>query len=1397
MKLTKQTEAELLKAYYSFWESNLSADMEKFSSYLVDDFSIIGSANGEVFFSREDAVKFYTATADEMRGKAELRNRKVSAQPLDTNSAIVREESDLYVLIGNEWTFYGHARISCVIKNIDGVWKAVHQHASFPDHRTEADQQLASEKIEKENLELREAVKRRTVELESKNRELEIETALERVRARTMAMQYSTELSDVVYVLYKQMQQLGFDYGACTITLMNETTGDTDWWMAGFSDLEYPDCYHVNYFDHPGYKAVLKAWKQKEKFAAIEIKGASKRAYDNIIFTQTGFSKLADHIKTMMASLDSVIYSMAYMKYGALSFGPTAITDSQKHILQKFTEVFEQTYTRFLDLQKAEAQAREAEIELALERVRARAMAMQESDDLKSVVKELYEQLRQLGFKWGAASITIMDEATGDFDWWLEGFEDGYELPEKYHVPYFNHNGHNQQLEQWKAGSNYAVIEISGADKKLYDNYYFFQTDFSHAPERSKNLMMSQEAVIFSMAYTRYGALSWSPTKLDDQQAIVLQRMAKVFEQTYTRFLDLQKAEAQAREAQIEAALERVRSKTMAMQQSSQLREIVATILEQLQKLGFTYGACSIVIMDKLTGDMVWWISGFEKEYPASYHIPFFEHPFYLAQLSNWKEEKKYAVLETSGEEKKAYDKIIFSQTEFVKIPSETQMVMKGFEKIVFSNAYMKHGALSWSADYISDELASILQRFAGVFEQSYTRFLDLQKAEAQAREAQIESALEKIRSRSLAMHHSEELREVIAVFFEKLIELEVLLGTVGIALFDRQSKDIFSWVGNAIQSPQLVHAPYNEAMMQDENFMRDSWLAIEEKMEFVNKVYTKAQKNRYFEHLFSNNDLTRIPENAREMLSKMDNHTVCFFPNSHSALFVDSWDGKVYLDKDLNILRRAGRVFEQAYTRFLDLQKAEVQAREAKIEAALERVRSTSLAMHKSQDLSTVVYVVFSELVKLDAQLDRCLILTVNPQTLGITWYLAGKEGLLSNNGFLVPDNPHPSHQAYLNGWRTKRKRWQYLLGGEEKRQCDTYIFSQTELSHLPDFIKADMAAVEAIHLTISSDDFGCLIASSLAPLSDAHAGIVERFAVVFNQAYTRFLDLQKAEAQALRAEQDLIEIKLARKKAEDTLTELQLTQKQLIQSEKMASLGELTAGIAHEIQNPLNFVNNFSEVSTELVEEMKAELATGNQQLATEIANDLKQNLEKINHHGKRAGDIVKGMLQHSRTSSGQKELTDINALCDEYLRLSYHGLRAKDKSFNAKFETDFDSSLPKINVVPQEMGRVILNLINNAFYAVNEKAKRLPKDYEPTVIVSTRRELNKAIITVADNGDGIPAAIKDKIFQPFFTTKPTGQGTGLGLSLSYDIVKAHGGELKVETRDGEMTAFIITLL
>lgn len=384
-------------------------------------------------------------------------------------------------------------------------------------------------------------------------------------------------------------------------------------------------------------------------------------------------------------------------------------------------------------------------------------------------------------------------------------------------------------------------------------------------------------------------------------------------------------------------------------------------------------------------------------------------------------------------------------------------------------------------------------------------------------------------------------------------------------------------------------------------------------------------------------------------------------------------------------------------------------------------------------------------------------------------------------------------------------------------------YVFRQNELRPLQMFFKAFIPYVVIIIITnitmvvakdfynraesyfdtailLSVIWFGALLYSQNRQFKAAEKDRLQRQK---EDEINRAIAERKVELEVLVAERT-VELTKQKEELENTLNDLRATQEQLIHSEKMASLGELTAGIAHEIQNPLNFVNNFSEVSNELLDEMQEELEKENPAEAIEIAKNIKLNLEKIIHHGKRADSIVKGMLQHSRSNSGIMEPVEINILCDEYLRLAYHGLRAMDKSFNATLKTDFDENIGKINVVPQEMGRVILNLLTNAFYAVNEKKKQFENEsdkgiqpYIPTVTISTRKNKSNVEIKISDNGNGIPKEVVDKIFQPFFTTKPSGKGTGLGLSLSYEIItKAHGGKLMVDNTPGEGVTFSIIL-
>jgi signal transduction histidine kinase len=462
---------------------------------------------------------------------------------------------------------------------------------------------------------------------------------------------------------------------------------------------------------------------------------------------------------------------------------------------------------------------------------------------------------------------------------------------------------------------------------------------------------------------------------------------------------------------------------------------------------------------------------------------------------------------------------------------------------------------------------------------------------------------------------------------------------------------------------------------------------------------------------------------------------------------------------------------------------------REIEVEKALENVRVKALDMRNSSELSETSTILFQQLKELKIDAIRSGVGIFDDENDAIELWVTS----ISENGklFFVLDYINTGvHDVFENIIETRKSQKPFALTKLEGKDLLQYYKTMSTYAGISK--KVDNTLTEFFYSFFFSA--GTINVVTNEALTEEETGIMLRLANVFGLLYTRFLDLKKMEEQAILINEE-------KNVLETTLNNLRAAQTQLIQSEKMASLGELTAGIAHEIQNPLNFVNNFSEVNRELLEEMNEEIDKGNLDAVKVISKNVIDNEEKINHHGKRADAIVKGMLQHSRSSSSVKEPTDINALCEEYLRLAYHGIRAKDKSFNAVIKTDFDINIGKINIIPQDIGRVILNLINNAFYAVDEKKSAyayasVDNNYEPTVSVSTKKEMDKIEIKVKDNGNGIPPKVLDKIFQPFFTTKPTGQGTGLGLSLSYDIVKAHGGELEVETKENEGSEFIIRL-
>ncbi|HKJ79537.1 MAG TPA: ATP-binding protein, partial [Prolixibacteraceae bacterium] len=685
----------------------------------------------------------------------------------------------------------------------------------------------------------------------------------------------------------------------------------------------------------------------------------------------------------------------------------------------------------------------------------------------------------------------------------------------------------------------------------------------------------------------------------------------------------------------------------------------------------------------------------------------------------------------------------------------------------------------------LTEEEKQILNRFAKVFSHTYRRYQDLIKAEAQARESQIEASLERIRAKAMAMRSSKDISGATAVVFNELTRLGIEMERCGIGIFnDTPIMEIWS-TPLSQKNKQVVEVITGKIKSDIHPMIQGSYQAWKNKKDFFTYELKGAEVKKYYSLLekepgYNFPQITNLPN--RQILNS--------FSFDEGAIFV--YTKNKLPEASQKIIQRFSKVFSLTYKRYVDIINAEKQAREAIKQASLNRVRGEIASMRNTEDLKRITPVIWRELKELEVPFIRCGVFIINDETDKIKAYLSTPAGeALAVLDLKFDENKLTKNLVLFRGKNQVHKihwnkedfiRWmKSMMKSGQVQSAEKYQGSAN--------------APESLHLHFIPFKQGMMYVGNTSALSEEELGMVKLLAKSFSVAYARYEDFKNLE--------------IAKEQIEKTLDELKATQTQLVHSEKMASLGELTAGIAHEIQNPLNFVNNFSELSNELLDELKEEMENGNNDEVQELADDVIQNLKKINHHGKRAESIIKGMLLHSRGSSDQKEPTDINSLCDEYLRLSYHGFRAKDKSFNADFKFMPDESIPKLNVIPQDIGRVLLNLINNAFHVVQAPQppiggiREAQSEYKPLVIVKTSylppSEGKKEAVEfcVIDNGDGIPEKIKDKIFQPFFTTKPTGEGTGLGLSISYDIIiKGHGGELKFETKEGEGSIFIISL-
>ena len=695
-------------------------------------------------------------------------------------------------------------------------------------------------------------------------------------------------------------------------------------------------------------------------------------------------------------------------------------------------------------------------------------------------------------------------------------------------------------------------------------------------------------------------------------------------------------------------------------------------------------------------------------------------------------------------------------------------------------------------------------------------------KIEKAYRELEIEAALERLRSKSMAMRHTSELQGIVETVSQQMQRINMNInGGVFIVINDEVDPDVPIWgSGGAADYVNKAVVPFlNKPIFI---CLRD---AIKERKGFMVEKYSNEEKVEFFEHLFKHKPWNTEPkERKKHMLSLPGGYTRSLTNSVHTSIFIINNTGKVFSDEENDILIRFGKIFEQSYVRFLDLQEAEAQAKEALKQASLDRVRGKIASMRSTEDLKQIIPVIWRELTVLGIPFIRCGVFIFDEDHSMIRIYLSASEKHL----IAIYDLPYRANSFTVNVVEYWKKDTVYKEHWDQEDfiKWTHSVSEQGQIRDKKDYPGADKPP-ESLYLHLIPFEQGMLYIGNKEPLTTDEIDLSKSLAEVFSIAYARYDDFNQLEH--------------AKEKVETALIELQAAQQQLVQQEKLASLGQLTAGIAHEIKNPLNFVNNFSELSIEMVEEVIENLSvfsnelsrTGRQNLEKNIKRkpflgkvaeagegaengkeqettadisdilsilyDIETNLRKIYEHGHRADRIIKSMLQHSRESSRAVEPVNLNTLIKEFVNLSFHGMRAGEHPINVDIKLDLDQRVGEVALIAEDFSRVIVNLCNNAFDAMREKANSGGgggDNYLPLLKVRTMRRTGEVIIEVEDNGIGIPEKIRDKIMHPFFTIKKGNEGTGLGLYITNNIIKAHGGSIRVESTEGVSTMFSISL-
>ncbi len=958
--MTKKKEKLLHEAHKKYFQLIMGdLSLEQIHEIIADDVSGYGTTMDE----KISEIGRLRKMVIDQREQGEGIEKSFDVKPVnlrvspDKDMAIFNDEVKIVMQDGGKENVI-NLRLSTIYEFLDDKWKVVHLHGSTAVE-TEDDAWHLNE-WKRKSEELQKLVDEKTADLVTKNRELEIEAALERVRARAMAMQNSKELSELVDTVFIELKKLDFALTLAIINIIDEASMSNTVWAKNNEVSDAPECYYMKFEDYPFHHGMMKAWKERMTKWVYKIKGKEKSTYDDYLFNETEFKRFPDIAKDGMRSLKQYVASFTFSNFGGLqTVGEKELSEVNLDILARFGKVFDLTYTRFNDLKKAEAQAREAQIEAALERVRSRTMGMQKSEELKEVIQLVYEQFVQLNIQIEHTGFIMDYKTRDDMHIWLA---DRHEIPSEVTIPYFDCAHWNSFIEAKAKGINLITNFLDFKEKnKFYQDLFEFIPDL---PDKVKKYYLSCPGLAISTVLLDNVGLyieNFDGVPYSEEENNILMRFGKVFQQTYTRFLDLKKSEAQAREAQIQLGLERVRARAMAMHKSEQLAETAKVLFEQFNLLGKIPDRMSIGIVNEETRNFELWVTdqkGDTLDHPFLFRL---DETTSVAKIYKaWKKKKDAIVVDLTGQELK--DWLQFVKKE-VNLPINSANI-KG--RRVQQAAFFSHGfLLLTSHEPVAEEIMKLLVRFAGVFDLTYTRFLDLQKAEAQAREAQIEAALERIRATMMAMHKSDELRIVVASLFKQLQSLGFKAAGCNVIIFhdDRSAEHWMTGYAHDIY-PESYKIPY-----VDHPYFTDMFESWQKGVAFEEFIFEGKMKTEYGDWLLKNSDFKNLPDEFKEEMTSPEPHVISDAFNRYGML---ETMGTEPLQQDkIVILKRFSKVFEQTYTRFLDLKKSEAQAREAQIEAALEKVRSRSIGMQKSEELKEVIQVIHDQLIHLNFKID------------------------------------------------------------------------------------------------------------------------------------------------------------------------------------------------------------------------------------------------------------------------------------------------------------------------------------------------------------------------------------------------------------------------------------------